>query len=313
MAARPKRVDADTLASASPALLRAVRHLLRPLVKLLLRNGVPFPALSALLKEIYFEVASQDLAPDEKKQTNSQISLITGIHRKDVRRLLTDGTELEALHKTTSLAAEIVTRWISDPTFLNNRKQPAALARLASVGAERSFEFLASSISKDVRPRSLLDELLRLEMVTLDSNDRVILNQQAFVPKAGSEAMAFFFGQNAHDHLAAAAHNLLSKDPMFLEQGIFGDQLSATSVDKIAALVRDEWRKMVRKVVPHASRLDAHDAKSGKIDMRMRFGIYFYADKSQPAASKSTKINKKITVGKTRSIAKRVRRNSDAK
>jgi len=182
-----------------------VRHLLRPLVRLLLANGVPYPALAALLKEIYFEVASQDLAPGEKRQTNSQISLITGIHRKDVRRMLENGTAPEALQKETSLASEVITRWISDPSFMNARKKPLALARLASAGGARSFEFLAASISKDVRARALLDELLRLGMVAVDHRDRVVLNQHAFVPRQGSEEMAFYFGQKFGDSVSLIA------------------------------------------------------------------------------------------------------------
>jgi hypothetical protein len=293
MADRPNKAVAGSASSASAALTQSVRHLLRPLARLLLANGVTYPALAALLKEIYFDVARQELAPGEKRQTNSQISLVTGIHRKDVRRMLEDGAAPEALHKETSLASEVFTRWISDPRFLNSRRQPLALARLASVGGERSFEFLAAGISKDVRARALLDELLRLGLVAVDGSDRVVLNRRAFVPAQGSEELAFYFGQNAHDHLAAAMHNLLGHEPMFLEQGIFGDQLSQLSVDELAELVRKEWRRMVREIVPRAAKLDERDAKRGTTDMRMRFGIYFYAEKNKPRGQVAMKPQRK--------------------
>ena len=312
MAEKRNKAAGGGESSPPPAVTLAVRHLLRPLVRLLLADGVPYPALAALLKEIYFEVARRDLAPGEKKQTNSQISLITGIHRKDVRRMLEDGAAPETLQKETSLASEVFTRWISDPHFLNSRKQPLALARLASAGGERSFEFLAAGISKDVRARALLDELLRLGMVTVDVRDRVVLNRHAFVPTQGSEEMAFYFGQNAHDHLAAAVHNLLGRDPMFLEQGIFGDQLSQASIDELAELVRKEWRKMVREVVPRAAKLDERDAKRGTTDMRMRFGIYFYADKNALRGQEVNKTQRKKNMisSKAQSIPKQTRRRS---
>jgi len=278
MAGKP---NSEAPGDPATALEGAVRHLLRPLVRLLLAKGLPYPALSHLLKDIYFEIASQEVAPGDN-QTASRISLITGLHRKDVRRLKNAASAPPAVSRELSLAAEVFTRWISDARFLNLRKQPLALPRLASTGGEKSFEFLAATVSKDVRARALLDELLRLELVRLDSQDRVVLNRNAFVPGQGSAEMAFYFGQNIHDHLSAAVHNMLGKDPMFLEQATFGDRLGAASVEEIAALVRAEWQKIVRAIVPKASELDDRDAKSGDTGMRMRFGIYFYSDKNKP-------------------------------
>ena len=69
------------------ALLRASRRLLRPLVRLLMRAGVTFPVLADLLRTLYVEVAARDLLVDPKAQTDSRISLLTGVHRKEIRRL----------------------------------------------------------------------------------------------------------------------------------------------------------------------------------------------------------------------------------
>ena len=259
------------------ALDRAIRHLLRPLVRLLLARGIPYPALAAMLKDVYFEVAVRDVARGEA-QTTSRISLITGLHRKDVRRMRDAGAARPAVALETRLASEVFTRWISDARFLDARKRPRRLARLASAGGVHSFESLAASVSSDVRPRALLDELLRLGLVTLDAGDHVALNRHAFVPARGSEEVLHYFGHNVHDHLAAAVHNILGLGPGLLEQGVFGDRLSAESVDAIGALVRDAWARMLREIVPAASELDVRDARSGNADMRMRFGVYFFAE-----------------------------------
>ena len=56
------------------------------------------------------------------------------------------------------------------------------LPRLASQGGGASFESLAARVSKDIRSRPMLDELLRLGVVYLDDRDRVVLNVEAFVP-----------------------------------------------------------------------------------------------------------------------------------
>jgi hydroxymethylpyrimidine pyrophosphatase-like HAD family hydrolase len=272
----------DGAALTHPALVEAVRHLLQPLAKLLIANGVPYPALSDLLKSIYFDMASEITSESGKEATDSRISVISGLHRKDVKRLRSHKHDAEHLPTKTSLASEVFTRWISEPRYLNRRGQPQPLARLASAGGRTSFESLVASVSKDVRSRALLEELLRLGLVLLDDQDRVITNRKAFVPERGTDEMNYYFGQNAHDHLAAAAQNLLGIRPSFLEQGIFGDALSAASVTELEKLVRKEWQRLVREIVPRANVLDSRDAKSGQKGMRMRFGIYFFSENRQP-------------------------------
>ena len=265
-----------------PALVDAVSHLLRPLVKLLIANGVPYPALSDLLKSIYFDMADKMISQSGKDSSDSRLSVVTGLHRKDVKRLRNHKQDAENLPQKTSLASEVFTRWISEPRYLNRRGQPQPLARLASAGERDSFESLAASVSKDVRSRTLLEELMRLGLVTLDKKDRAVPSRKAFIPERGTDEMIYYFGQNAHDHLAAAAQNLLGMQPAFLEQGIFGDALSGASVTELDELVRKEWQRLVRELVPRANALDKRDAKSGQHDMRMRFGIYFYAENKQP-------------------------------
>jgi hypothetical protein len=274
---------------AAPGLDRALRRLLRPLVRLLLARGVQYPALAAVLKDVYFEVASAEYAGGGE-QTASQVSLSTGLHRKDVRRMRETARQRPAVSLETSLSSEIFTRWISDKRFLDARKRPRILPRLASVGGERSFEALAASISKDVRARALLDELVRLELVTVDDGDNVRLNHRAFVPKRGSGEAMYYVGENVHDHLATAVHNLLGGEPERLEQAIFGNELSPESVEELAGLVRQQWARTVREIVPRATELDARDAKAGRTTMRMRFGIYFHAENNDKPAARNARV-----------------------
>ena len=69
------------------SLISAVRFMLRPLVKLLLAHSITFPFMSNLLKSIYVEVATNDFRIEGKPQTDSRISLLSGVHRKDVKNL----------------------------------------------------------------------------------------------------------------------------------------------------------------------------------------------------------------------------------
>ena len=82
------RRSSKSKAPAPPAQLhRALRLLLRPLVKLLVEQGVPFGELAEVLKGVYVDVALRDFPLEGKGPTDSRVTLLTGVHRKDVKRL----------------------------------------------------------------------------------------------------------------------------------------------------------------------------------------------------------------------------------
>src|SRR5690242_19270695 len=171
----------------SPLLMLAVRRVLRPLVRLMLANGVTYPLLTEMMKGIFVETAARDFRLSDRELTDSRISLLTGIHRKDVRRLRDETGTVAPKPAGVSLAAQVISVWTGSPDFIDAEGHPLLLHRLASRGGAKSFEELAARVSTDVRSRPMLDELLRLGVVRLDEEDRVALAAEAFVPRQGLE------------------------------------------------------------------------------------------------------------------------------
>lgn len=83
-------------------------RLLRPLVRLCIRSGMTFPALAQLLRELFVNVAEHDFALDGKPQTDSRVSLLTGIHRKEVARLRGAGAPVNEVPATLSRTSAII-------------------------------------------------------------------------------------------------------------------------------------------------------------------------------------------------------------
>src|SRR5262245_19659025 len=184
-----------------PPLVAALRKLLGPLIRLLLAQRLTFPFFASLLKEMYVEVALRQLAVDGLRQTDSQVSLMTGVHRKDVKRLRSALPFEESLPAAASRGAALALRWISGPGYQDEQGNPLPLPRTAGPG-EPSFDALAESVSKDVRPRALLEELLHFGVTHIDAEGRVALRVEGFVPEQGFEEKAFFFGRGVRDHIA---------------------------------------------------------------------------------------------------------------
>jgi hypothetical protein len=225
------------------------------------------------------QAAKDEFQLTDKRQTDSRISLLTGVHRKDVKRLLRDQPVDLQMPPGVSLGSQLAARWLTAGEYLDGKGQPLPLPRLASDGGDKSFEALVASVSKDIRSRAVLDEWLRLGVVHLDDDDRVCLNVAGFIPEKGFDEKAYFFGQNLHDHIAAGTHNLLGQIPSLLERSVYEEELSQASVAELAELARDLGMQSLKTIYRRATELRRRDAATTEANRRMNFGIYFYSER----------------------------------
>jgi hypothetical protein len=274
-------IDGKLMTSAPPpkALIDALRSALYPLVRLMLAKGVTYSLLSDLLKGIFVEVADREFRLGGKPPTDSRISLLSGVHRKDVRRLrqVTDENS-EPIPPAVSLGAQLAAAWVGLPQYLDEEGRPRPLSRFARKGGEVSFEALVERVSKDIRPRAVLDEWLRLGVVHMDHDDQVVLNTDAFIPQYGFDEKAFYLGHNLRDHAAAATHNLLEEGAPLMDRSVHYDALSQNSVETLRALATKDGMKVLKTLNREAAKLEANDACASTPKNRMTFGVYFYTE-----------------------------------
>lgn len=277
-------MEASTNADGSPALHAALARLLRPLVRMFVRRGLTFPVVSTLLRELYVNVAEYDFALPGKPQTDSRVSLLTGIHRKEVGRLRGAGTPVTTVPAEVSRTSQIMARWLADAAYAAPGGGPAPLPR--SAGDAPSFETLVESVTRDVRPRAVLDEWLNRKLVAVEPDGRIVLQQSAFVPGGGDDRQLYYFGRNLHDHMAAATANISEDQPRFLERAVHYDGLSADLARTLEAQARDLAMATLRE----ANR-EAHAAceRDGGGAWRWNFGVYIYLEDTAAAPRDETR------------------------
>jgi hypothetical protein len=259
--------------------LNALQRLLRPIIRLLISRGVQLPAVTAAIKQIYVDVATNDFKIDDKPLTDSRVSVLTGVHRRDVRSIRRDGMP-STMPPQMSLSATVIGRWLGDPLYLDRKGQPRPLHRLADEGSP-SFEELFQNISKDVHPRTVLDDLINQGLADWEEESGLVrLKTRAFVPTAGGEDSMRFFEMNLHDHLAAAVANLIGDDSQgrFLERAVFYNDLTSASVDKIEADARKLGEQVLNDLNSSAFQLQQNDDGSDDATERFRFGVFFYRE-----------------------------------
>lgn len=267
-------------AGQAPLLLEAAKHVLAPLVQLMLAHGVKYNQLQELLKMVMVQVAAADVAGSQLERAQSRISVATGLRRPEIKRLLEEPVTPHA--KGRSVVADVFGRWTADKLYRDGRGRIKPLPRNASEGGDASFEALVRSIKKDVHPRSVFEDMHRQGLIALDSQGRVKLVQNAFVPKQDLAQMLHFLGANVGAHLGSAVSNTLGKSPDYLEQSVLGEGLSERGLAEVEAKARDEWRRLFKELGELMMDTMARDKAQGIEGGRnLRIGMYT-ANESEP-------------------------------
>ncbi|MFQ6551805.1 DUF6502 family protein [Aestuariibius insulae] len=256
-----------------------VKGLLRPLVRLLIARGVSAPMVYRALKEVYVSTAVEDFAIGTDRPTDSRVNILTGIHRRDVKSIREAiETGESATRQKATLLTTVIGRWTGSEQLRSEDGTPRPLPRSAPDGP--SFETLVRQINRDIRPRTLLDELLRLNLVEIDESDMITLDPTAIIGPGDQDQKALFLAENVGDHLAAASENLMEDTPEFLERAVFYNNLSKSSIDAIEARARDLSQNALLEINAMARQFQEDDAQTGGTLQRFRYGVYFYREKA---------------------------------
>jgi hypothetical protein len=270
-------------------LLDAVRRMVTPVVRLLLHFGITFPVFSELIKRVYVQVADQEFALADREPTASRAALLTGIHRQEINRLReTLGAEREAPIEKASAAAALSPRllmaWTQNPRFLDAAGEPVLLYRSTAQG-EPSFEELVERVSKDIRPRAVLDEWLRLGIVETTDDGLLRLNTKVFVPNESLPGKAEVFSNILHDHISAGVHNLIGNAAPFFDRRVRVEGLSPEAMAKLRVVVKQRGTAFLQEINATAGPLAAGEV-SGPTH-RMSIGLFEYEERESDEQSTS--------------------------
>lgn len=271
-----------------PQLLAAIEKILKALVRLLLSYQITYPLLIGMLKSTYVEVAEKEFQVNGKRQSDSRINLLTGVHRKDVKRLRAEARAEQHVPSSVSIGAQIVGQWLGTKEYLDETGKPRALALKESPSSLPGFDELVSNVCKqNIRPRVILDEWIRLGVAHVE-NDHVILNTGAFTPEQGFDEKAFFFGKNIQDHISASAHNLSGRKPSYFDRSVYYDRLSGASVEQLGALADSLGMQALTQLNKEALARQTNDDGKPDNHFRINFGVFNFSASTKNGTESQT-------------------------
>ena len=192
-------------------LIDAVSVMMKPLVKLLINNGVTHSDLSDVLKDVYVDSVIRH-SDDTGRINQSQIAIRTGLTRKEVRkvidRAMNDGVE----KRPQSRPEKVLSGWHNDPAFTGPYGVPLELPFEASEGG-KSFSQLVRIYGADMSPKATLEELQRGGSVTL-VNGMIKAVRRDLQPAALSPELISRLGEIGYKFFSTAAANIEKLSPL---------------------------------------------------------------------------------------------------
>jgi hypothetical protein len=269
------------------AITSALMQLLRPLARLLLRHNIPFGVFEELAKLAYVQVAMAEFGIPGKKPTISRASILSGLTRKDVQRLLMEPLEARSVQdEGYNRAARVLTGWARDPDFQAADGKPLPLPLQ---DGDKSFAALVRRYSGDMPVRAVLDELLRVGAVHQRDDQLLEMRDRAYVPKHSEIEKLGILGTDVADLIDTIDHNLQhgDTDPRYQRKVMY---LSVPAT--VVPAFRIESASRAQEVLEQLDRwLDERDQPNPNDQpdaprVRLGLGIYYIEGPAAPSHPK---------------------------
>jgi len=260
-------------------LSEAVLRLLRPLIRVLLRNGVSYGTFSDLAKWVYVDVATKEFGLKGRRQSTSRVSVITGLSRKEVLRVRKipkpdDNLSTERYNR----AARVIAAWLRERDFLDRKGLPAPLP---ITGSGTTFSGLVKRFGGDVPVRATLDELIRVGAVERLEDGRISLITRTYIPESSDADKLQILGTDVAHLISTIDHNLKS-DPIgpFFQRKVAYDNLP----DEVLPVFRRNSAKRAQTLLESLDRWlaqrdrDVTPTVKGTGRNQAGIGIYYFEE-----------------------------------
>ena len=258
----------------------AIRQLLLPLVRILLRNGMAAKSFYELAKETYVAVARDEFGIGKKQATISRIAILTGLTRKEVQILVNIPTQSEDPYVSEyNRAARVITGWLRDPDFGDGKGHPLPLRM---IGKRQSFGALVKRYSGDIPVRAMLDELLRVGAVKQLKDGRIGLAVRGYIPQKGIDQKLAILGQDTADLIATIDHNV-NGNPSSprIQRKVMYDNVPLESAKAFQAVAQARAQEMLEALdrwLSHRDR-DVNPTVKGNGRVRVGLGVYHFEER----------------------------------
>ena len=227
-----------------------LEKLLKPIAVLCVRSGIKHREVAEILKLAFIKASLEELADLNAIANTSKLSAVTGLQRKDIRRLI---EQKETNLPKGNLLTKVIGAWRSDPRFSLKRRTPRVLNY---EGADSEFSMLVRSVSTDLNTYTVLFELERVGAVEKNKG-QVELKVDAFNPENVPQEGLSLVATDVENLLLAGEENIFRSPPVpNLHLHTRYDNIAQKYLPQIRTWLLKEGALFHRKMRHHLSKYD---------------------------------------------------------
>jgi len=265
-------------------LLVAVRAVLRPLVRIAIKQGVMHADLARELRSTFLEVARELAAAGGREPSEMRLRMLTGLSTADVRMAVSQEGEGEARAESGmdshTLAALVLSSWHAEDKYAVLYGLPIELP-LRAMHGKPSIESLVRAHDPNAEAELVLARLIEGECVRRVDGGRYAVTSRVYMPTTATAEGMRYFAEAAARYVGTLEHNLLGDSPSVggkrLERAVFADHgIPLSRLAEFQEFVKERWQDFANPIDnwlnapgPSASSPDEEIVETG-------VGVYHY-------------------------------------
>jgi len=262
--------------------IESCRHLLRPVVRFLLRQGVTWEEFSDLSKDTYVEMARGEYGIQGRPTNNARVAMMTGLSRREVSRvrnkLIDADRETVVNEREGNRLSQILTGWHLDKEFLGEDDRPKDLPATGPMG---SLSTLLKRYAGDLPHSAIRKEMVQRGLVQEMEDGCLRVMKRDYVFSNIDPDIVRQMGVALHDHAQTLDHNLNDErltDPRF-EGMADNPAVSVKAVKAFQELLQERGLAFLEEI---DAWLSGHETDQSSDDdgrkVRLGVGVYLIHD-----------------------------------
>jgi hypothetical protein len=271
--------------SAERPIVTACRLWLRPVARWLLRSGVTWKEFAELSREIFVDTATEEFGLRGRPTNVSRVALLTGLARREVRRIraVSRGPAAAVAEESLNHASRVLSGWHLDADFLEADGRPRVLP---AQGPAPSFEVLLRRYAGDIPVTALVKELVKSGSIEKLASGEYKVLRRYYMPRPMDGHAVERSGSVLADMAATVEHNLSrgEREPARFEGRAQNRQIDPRHLPAFRAFVEREAQGLLERVDDWLATHEA-DPSDGAATLRLGVGVYAIHDSTTGAST----------------------------
>jgi hypothetical protein len=258
-----------------------LKKILSALVHTLLRNGMSYGEFDQVARRCFVDIAYKDLLSSQKKQTVSNVAILTGLNRKEVKKLHElDADQSVSNSKQYNRSIRVIGGWINDPAFLRVDGAPKDL----EYEGDDSFTALVRKYSGDMPVAAMQEALIESNNISITDDRKVRLLSHVYLPSDDPVEKLSILGTDTQQLIETINHNITAQpEDLHFQRKASNHKVPLGSIPAIKQYTQRKGQAFLEEVDLYLAQHDSGDEETVELSV----SVFYHEstpDKQEPSS-----------------------------